>query len=148
MKSYPSLYAALNPATLEGGHRGSRVRCTATQRELGDIWWTAAGSTVTWHWRTGEAFGERTTERNAVQALRDVANARAGRMALPRRPVEDDTPPVERPARAARPSAPERTAPPAPSAPTPVKRIEWGTGGGTFDVTAAMAKGLKDLKGR
>lgn len=71
MTKYPSLYAALEVADRDG-QRGSVVRCSATLQDLGFVFWTCAGSVVTWHWRRADGqHGDTTTERNAVQALRD-----------------------------------------------------------------------------
>ena len=71
---YPSLFAALEVADRDG-QRGSVVRCTATLRELGFVFWRAdkVAKVVTWHWRAPDGqHGTTTTERNAVQRLRDL----------------------------------------------------------------------------
>lgn len=73
--SFPALFAALTPETTPDGDRGFRVTCTATRALLGFVWWTCAGSVVTWHYCSADGeVGERTTKRNAVQALRDLTN--------------------------------------------------------------------------
>ena len=57
MTKYPALYARSNRTPSTGG-AGQRARF-------------ATGTAVVWHLRTGDHAGERTTERNTVQALRD-----------------------------------------------------------------------------
>jgi hypothetical protein len=146
MKTYPSLYAALTPDTVNG-RRGSTVRCTASLRDIGFIWWSADGSTVTWHWRTGEYFGERTTERNAVQALRDVANAMSGRT-LPRGPDDTDTTTRATTSRATTRRAPADAVAPAPApkalAPqAPARRVVWGDEAHQPDLAAAIAAAFR-----
>lgn len=135
MTKYPSLYAALEPDEVNG-RRGFTVRCTATRRAIGFIWWTVTGGTaVTWHWRTGDHFGERNTERNAVQALRDVSNL-AGR--LPFSGVDDT------PVPSVRRSAPVTT--PATPAPAPAaRRIVWADEPADLNaaIASAFAKGRK-----
>lgn len=141
MTTYPSLFAALEPQTAADGTRGSRVRCTATQRELGFVWWSADGNHVTWHWRTGTTGGVRSTKRNAVQALRDVSNAArvyGGRVPLDEREPEPEAPtttsaPAARPARVA----------PAPVVPKPAQQIVWDDAAPAFDLSAALAASFK-----
>src|SRR5262245_29582139 len=90
MTKYPSLYAALDVADRDG-RRGAVVRCSATLVELGFIYWTfdSASQRVTWHYRsTDGTTGETTTERNAVQRLRDLS----GQQRFAVRPQDDDAP--------------------------------------------------------
>jgi len=51
---------------------GFLVRCTASRKELGYVW--QAGSA--WRWRTADEanHGERSSQRAAVQVLRDAAD--------------------------------------------------------------------------
>jgi hypothetical protein len=140
MTKYPALYAALEPDEVNG-RRGFTVRCTATRRALGFIWWeVTTGTTVCWHWRTGQFFGERTTERNAVQALRDVSNASAQRPL----PLGDDSP-APTPARKVREAHTAPQAAPAPTPAAPARRVVWNDEP-EADITAALAAALKDLK--
>jgi len=120
MTKYPSLYAALEPSTAPDGKRGATVRCTATRRELGFVWWSSTATNgVVWNWRTGENFGERNTERNAVQALRDISNLSSG---LPFSASPDPTP-APAPRRTPSPASAPVAAPTASSA--PARRVVW-----------------------
>jgi len=133
---YPSLYAALEPHTAEDGRRGHLVRCTATRVELGFVWWSCNGSNVvTWHWRTLGRVGERTTQRNAVQALRDIANNAPG---LPLSDEDDDPP--------ARPETPRRVFHLPSESPAPAKHIVWAeqpVDVNVPDLTARIAEALR-----
>lgn len=136
---YPSLYADLEPETLPDGTRGATVRCTASRKALGFVWWTHDGSTrsdaTQWHYRIGAETGVRNTERNAVLALRDFANGHGQR--LPFGDREDSNQFPTRPPRAAPRTDPAQrfTVPAGRSDPKPVARpapviptsIHWGT---------------------
>lgn len=134
---YPSLYADIRPAT-NGTTRGFNVTCTATLRPLGFVWWhVESGTVVQWHFRTDTTTGVRTTERNAVQALRDLAN---GALRLPL--GDDARPAAPRAPRAPRAPAP-RPEPKAPAAPEPkaapaAPRIIWNDAAPAADITAAL----------
>jgi hypothetical protein len=132
MTTFPALYAALEPAD-DHGRRGFTVRCTATRATLGFVWWEVlTGTTVAWHFRSGDTSGERTTQRNAVQALRDLANGHPFAM-----PVAATLPTPTR--RATAPRAPS----PAPApAPAPTRRVLWDDALPAFDVRAAVAAGF------
>jgi hypothetical protein len=142
--TYPSLYAALEPHTAEDGRRGHLVRCTATRVELGFVWWSCnASNVVTWHWRTLGRVGERTTQRNAVQALRDIANNAPG---LPF--SEDDDEPVapERAGGEEPPRAPRRVFHLPSESPAPAKHIVWAerpVDVNVPDLTARIAEALR-----
>ena len=133
---YPSLYADVEPASSPDGHRGSTVRCTATRRELGFVWWShRPGTGVTWHYRCGTVTGDRNTERNAVQALRDLSNGASARPLPEGReelPTAVSPQPVERAARA----VPD----PPPPAPVP-QQIVWGDS--APDLTSAVADAFR-----
>jgi hypothetical protein len=138
---YPSLYAALEPHTAEDGRRGHLVRCTATRTELGFVWWSCnAGNVVTWHWRTLGRVGERTTQRNAVQALRDIANNAPGL------PLSDDGDEPEPQEQTARPAPPRRVFHLPSESPAPAKHIVWAerpVDVNVPDLTAAIADALR-----
>lgn len=149
---YPSLYARLEQTVADGKVR-QRVVCTATQRELGFIWWTSTGKQVTWHFLTvgahdgrSETSGPRNTERNAVLALRECANderARTGGKPLVvALPFDDptDSARVERADYVAR-----KRATPAPVVETaPARRVVWGDSASAIpDLTAAIADALR-----
>jgi len=137
---FPSLYARLTAARI-GDRSGFNVKCTATLRDLGVVFWTTSGSTVAWHYRTpaGET-GERNTKRNAVQALRDLANGA-------RLPIVDVEPDVVTPTttttRAPRPVAPAIDE-------TPRRSIVWPTTRPTDinvpDLTSAIHAALDRFK--
>lgn len=139
MNKYPSLYARLE-ATTNADWRGSRVVCTATQRVLGYIWWSStARNGVIWHFRSGNVTGERNTERNAVQSLRDLSN---GHSAHPLPPV-DVAPTVRRPAHVARPTVAPVVVDVAPTR-APVRRVLWGDASTDVpDLTAAITNAFK-----
>jgi len=69
---WPALKAMLEPHTVDtprGRLAGFLVRCTASRKELGYVW--QAGSA--WRWRTPDDHsGERSSQRAAVQVLRDA----------------------------------------------------------------------------
>jgi hypothetical protein len=136
MTTFPALYAALEPAD-DHGRRGFTVRCTATRAALGFVWWeVVTGTTVVWHFRSGDTSGERTTQRNAVQALRDLANGHP--FALP------DAATLPTPARRA--PAPRASSPAPAPVPAPARRVVWDDALPAFDVTAAIAAGLAKVK--
>lgn len=160
---FPALFATTEPVTGPDGTRGETVRCTATMRELGFIWWTVTtGTTVEWHWRTpsGKNFGDRSTKRGAVQALRDAANASQ------RLPFRDDLQAayeyeVLKPRDTPRPRpATVRTAPtseridyaPAPKVvdapvrPASARRVVWDDAAPVIDLAARIAAGFKGTK--
>lgn len=135
--TWPALRAELVQHTVEW--RGARfagflVRDTGTRKDLGYVW--QAGSV--WRWRTPDQHsGERTSQKAAVEVLRDAHDLRqGGAPELPRReaPVVVHTPtrPTPRPAPAAAPSAPRRT-------------VQWGA---TVDLTAAISAALNREKNR
>src|SRR6185295_7311851 len=141
---FQSLFARLTPSR----HDGFTVTCTATQRVLGEVFWTASGSTVTWSFRaTTGAVGDRSTKRGAVQSLRDVANGITGHPLLP----FDAVAPAPRPAPAAR----QVTALPAPAttpkAPAISQKVQWDqyparTDVNVGDLTRAIASALNRQK--
>jgi hypothetical protein len=128
MTTFPSLYARVEP---DGG-----VKCTATLGALGRVWWTCdAANVITWHYvslRFGTK-GDRTTQRAAVQALRDAANAT---MRLPLGPADDDDSTTTSAPAAAAPAA----ATPRPVVLAPSQRIAWGTASDVGDLTNAIQR--------
>lgn len=142
---YPSLYATTEPATATDGMRGSVVRCTATRRALGFVWWSEEGGRVSWNFRRTDEDalrGTRNTERNAVQALRDLSNGTT--LALPLLPlldIEDRAHTFDREPLARVPSV---VAPVV--APAHAGRIVWNDAAPAFDLSAAIAAGLKRTK--
>lgn len=71
---YPSLYARLRPAE-EDGRRLFDVVCTASLRVIGQVWPLVGNRPAgSWYWRAPGGHGERSTQRAAVAAVRDVAN--------------------------------------------------------------------------
>jgi hypothetical protein len=145
MTKYPALYAALEPDDVNG-RRGFTVRCTATRRAIGFIWWTCdSGTTVVWHFRTGDHSGQRTTERNAVQALRDISNGQ-GAFDLP--PADDAVAPTRPAPQARRVFAMPASTEPEPEPvlrPAASRRIVWGEQlpNLTAAIAAAFEKGGK-----
>ena len=154
---YPALAAVLEQHTVDTGRgrmAGFLVRCSTSRKDLGYVWAAGASS---WRWRTpdGTHYGERSSQRAAVQVLReayDVAQAGGGTpRALPfpgdqailagwRAPLR--VPPMK--ARAATPPAPKlvpppHAAPPVPAEP-PLKKIVWTTQ--APGVTAALDAAL------
>ena len=81
---YPALKAVLDRHTVEtprGLMSGFLVRCMASRKDLGYVW--QAGSA--WRWRTpdGQHYGERSTQRAAVQVLRDGHDLSVRNASLP-----------------------------------------------------------------
>lgn len=135
---------------------GWLVRRATSRKEVGHIWqdgdvwkWRAAGSSF---------FGERKNQAAALDACSDSYDAAHGvplSMDLPFTPAPTDADildawrsveaqhtsprPVAAPRAASRPAAPAQPA-------EPVRHVVWPTKGGAFDVTAAMAAGLKRKK--
>ena len=134
--AFPSLFARLTSVR----HNAFTVTCTATQRVIGEVFWTATGSTVTWTFRaatTGES-GDRSTKRGAIQSLRDIANGE-GMSFLPFEDVAPTPTPRSRPAVERQVAAPARQAPatPAPAA-TPVsQKVQWGDYATRTDINVA-----------
>jgi hypothetical protein len=137
---------------------GWLVRRATSRKEVGHIWedggvwkWRAAGSSF---------FGERSTQRAALDACSDsydVAHGQPLSMDLPFTPAPTDADILDawRSVEAQRPDGFVRhttTAPTAPRAPRPVtpaepvRHVEWKKAGQGFDVTAAMAAGLRGKK--
>lgn len=156
MNKYPSLFVSLEPSTGADGSRGSLVRSSTSRAALGFVWWsTSTGTVVTWHFRTAtggrETSGTRTTERNAVQALCDIAHGRTAFDFEDRSDAPTADAPVFSPARRERVErvpltkserAPS-TAPVVVVAPVVAKRsIVWNDSAPAFDVTAAIAAAL------
>jgi hypothetical protein len=136
---------------------GWLVRRATSRKEVGHVWQEGA----VWKWRAaGSAFfGERSSERAAVEACSDSYDATHGvplSMDLPFTPAPTDADILEawRSVEAQRPdgfvrhtTAAPRTAPAKPAAPAePVRHVEWKKGGHAFDVTAAMAASLRGKK--
>jgi hypothetical protein len=139
---YPALTAVLDQHTVDTGRglmAGFLVRCQRSRKELGHVW--LAGSA--WRWRTpdGAHYGERSTQRAAVQVLREAFDLEHG----PQRPLPFSGDPTvaeiqeawraapvlrPRPTTTVKP-APTRAAPPTPPPPAveapPVKKIVWTT---------------------
>lgn len=75
MKSDPNAFPSLFARLIPGSRQGFTVECTATQRAIGMVFWSADGTVVTWTFRaSGGENGKRSTKRGAVEALRDIAN--------------------------------------------------------------------------
>jgi hypothetical protein len=165
MTKYPSLYAALEVSEHDG-QRGSSVRCSATLQPLGFVFWTVPGGIVVqWHWRTPDGqHGDASTERNAVQALRDrhklTLHGPADAPARPTRPTTKRSVPrlgtcTDSPACARRgchdcersygPQHPQ----PAPrtTTPAPAQRIDWSQSAANVgDLRSAIANALDRAK--
>jgi hypothetical protein len=98
MKTFTEFSATIEPHSVDtpqGVIGGYLVRCAASRKTLGYIW--PAGAV--WRWRTddGQAYGERSTQRLAVEVLRDAFNVAHG-IALsadqprqPRLPLDETT---------------------------------------------------------
>lgn len=135
---FHSLFARLT--VLHGPRHGFDVTCTATNRQLGVVFWTVnSGTFVTWHFQTPTGdTGIATTKRGAVQVLRDRAD---GRLSL----LDDDGPDDrldfdtrDREGEAAPPAAP-RVAP---------RHVVWGDATtAVADLTGAIAAALKRHQG-
>jgi hypothetical protein len=153
---WPALKAALEAhtvATSRGLMSGFLVRCTSSRKELGYVW--QAGSA--WRWQTpdGANRGERSSQRAAVEVLRDAHDVRAGGTPTATTLPFDDAPiTLPTTARPMKPRAPRPTTgsepvrnrvvtpkvePPPP--PVPEKRIVWGEQ--TGDLTQAVADALR-----
>lgn len=148
--AFPSLFAFLTAT----GHNSFTVRCSATHRTLGGIWWSAVGTAVTWSYRAPDGqVGDRSTKRGAVQTLRDLANSN-GAALLPfdeilaaRAPKPAATTPT-----AAAPAAPGTKATPTPTPTPPAQRIDWAdyarkrTDINVGDLTTAIAAAFERHK--
>lgn len=137
------------------------VVCTATLRPLGTVKWVTVGHNVTWRFTVAgtDETGVRTTQRAAVQALRDAANKRA-QHPLPLGP-DDEQPIAERAAariaraRAQRDEQPDDEQPDEQSAPAaapaqriaPTSRVTWGTATDVADLTSAIQRSFDRHKG-
>jgi len=155
---YPQLTAVLDRHTVQtdrGLMAGFLVRCTSSRKELGHVW--QAGSA--WRWRTpdGQHYGERSTQRAAVQVLRDAHDLAHGAQQRPLPlsgegaapewhppaelpPMKPAAPPLEtKPKRERKP----RATPPTPPRvePPPVKKIVWTPQ--APDVTDALAAAIR-----
>jgi len=147
---WPALKAALEQHTIDW--RGARlagflVRCTASRKELGYVWKTG----VVWRWRTPDNHsGERTSQRAAVEVLRDAHDLRQQPSLLGRLEEARD---YER-AKRATDAAPTFVAPtlppmkaaapkPPPVAAAPPKGIVWNDQAGMSDLTTAVADALR-----
>jgi hypothetical protein len=151
---YPALAAMLDRHTVDTGRgvmAGFLVRCSASTKDLGYVW--ATGNA--WRWRTpsGEHYGERSSQRAAVQVLREAYDVAHGpQRALPFRDEEGQASgqasgkasgqasrPQARPqgrpqGRASRPQTQGRPQAP-PAAAVPPKQIVWST---QPDLTGAL----------
>jgi hypothetical protein len=139
----------LIPHTVEGpdGGRlaGYLVRDPGSMRHLGYIW--PAGAT--WRWRTvdGRSFGERATQRAAVQVLCDAATA-ARQPALPRTLARTELPEQVRPEAGATPLVTKPRVPfeaPRPAR-EPERHVVWPDDPPAFDpasLTSAIAAALR-----
>jgi hypothetical protein len=172
---WPALKALLEPHTVEhngGILAGFLVRCTASRKELGYVW--QAGSAWRWQTPTRKNSGERSSQRAAVQVLREAYDlAHGGSQTL--LDVFGDEEPVRVPSARPRPPLAKplssfipRTIPPmkprrVDEAPAPrprarfelpansddllPKKVDWDTfDTPTSDVTAAFADALKRTK--
>lgn len=139
--TWPELKATLESHTVEvpgGLLAGFLVRCTTSRSILGSVW--SAGQSWRWRDAKGEHFGERSSQRAAVQVLRDAFDVSRG-SSTPRLPFDLRSTVIEA---ATTPRATSRTMTrPTPSivAPAPpVRRIVWNDAAPAFDMTAAVAK--------
>ena len=162
MTKYPSLYAALEVSERDG-QRGSTVRCSATLHVLGFVFWTVpVGVVVRWHWRTPDGqHGDASTERNAVQALRDrhklTLRAPADAPARPTTTTKRSAPRIgtctNSPACARRGCAdcershgPRNDSPLPRTTTTPAQRIDWTQTSNVGDLRHAIANALDRAK--
>jgi hypothetical protein len=138
----------LIPHTVEGPNGGRLagflVRDPGTLRELGYIW--PAGATWRWKTPTGEHFGERATERAAVQVLVDIALA-ARHAALSVFPARSALSERIHQQNDARPLVVERAKrEPVPTAPEPQRHIVWPDDSPDLDpasLTSAITAALR-----
>jgi len=163
--TFADLNASLDQHTVEiaggGVVAGFLVRCTGSRKELGYIWSTGN----VWRWRTADraAWGERSTQRKAVEALTDSVAALAGtarRKSPATLPFDGPTDAAimsawrsattaSRPAKAsaARVDEPARkAAAPAPKPAAPVQHIVWPDSN-AHDLTAATSAALNKKRG-
>jgi hypothetical protein len=156
---WPALKAALEQHTVEtprGRLAGFLVRCTASRKELGYVW--QAGSAWRWRMPDGGHSGERSSQRAAVQVLRDAHDLTHGLREKRLLDILEDEPAILESARVTvtlPPMKPRRVDPKPPATPKvkrevlpptpPVKKIDWNTYQPT-NVTAALGAALKDEK--
>lgn len=156
--TWPELGATLASHTVKTARgaymAGFLVRCLGSRKELGYIW--TAGTVWCWQTPSGENHGERSTQRKAIEVLRDAHDLARGGARLPfdiPTPTDADildawrsVGPLPRLGSPMRPQAPTPRASasptPAPAA-APVKKIVWNDAAPAFDVSAAIAAGLK-----
>jgi len=144
---YPSLRATLKSC----GPTRFTVTDSLTHRALGFVWWSAKGTSkgqsIVWHWIVegpNGGAGKTNTQRNAVQALRDLANGQrpldlCDRDDLDARIDDDDLPPI-----IVRPIVvPVVVVPVVVVQPAPSSHIQWGDQTNAVrDLTAAIAAAL------
>lgn len=153
---WPALKASLEPHTVEargGRMAGFLVRCTASRKELGYVWKTGN----VWRWRTPDDHsGERTSQRAAVEVLRDAHDLRSGATKTPPLPfdvaLEESAKLPKRQAKPTPEPKPKREAPKPvvvvepepepPPAPKPPQRIVWSDQP-SGDLTKAVADALR-----
>jgi hypothetical protein len=136
---------------------GYLVRCLASRREMGHVWWKPTPGAPSWFWRTPDALhcGERTTRDAAIEVLRDAFDLAHDVDRARRHPI---APTVSRPDVDASSSSranvsPARTSSTRTASPTPTRvprppstqQITWGPAS-SADLTAAVADALR--KGR
>ena len=154
MIQLPAQRAVLQPHSVkrEDGTftAGYLVRCSASRREMGHVWWMHL--TNVWGWRTpdGQHYGERQTRHAAIDVLRqafdlahDITNARVYR-AQPTVDLRDSSTTHATTASSARATTTTTTktaAAPAPRVPS-TPQITW-TNDASADLTAAVAAALR-----